>query len=502
LSSNISVRRTGLVVFSSRMVSVFTGLIFLLLMTHSLSVQQFGLWEVILDIVTFACYPAGLLVFWATREIARGRFLGRTAIWMNLAFSLFGLALYFLFSFVSAARVESSLDSLLLAILLVPIGYWNQAANAVVSGHRPIVAGYSVIASEVCKLAVAFPALLVFHIGIDGVIVSVMAANVAQAATSTFMTRDADALPFDVAAGKSWLARSWLPSLTSLPYVLGVADTYIASLAAGNTTLVGYYQAAFAVATIAGYSFYLASALYPLLLRGGSDELTAATLDLTLLFGVPMAVGAAALAKPILYVLRPTYTEASTALTILAFAALVNSVSLILDQNLMGRDKVDVDEKATFRRYVGSAIFFVSIVDLATALAYLVSIYLVVALGTAGGWTIPRVIEVWAVAQLAVFSAFASIKVRRGRRSGRLVVARSLVNYIIGSALMGAFLAIAAHFADYSLGTLPFAAELLAVGATGVAIYVAYVLYTEPSVRRLARVVLRPVLGRRATSDE
>ncbi|MDA4122305.1 MAG: hypothetical protein OK456_03890, partial [Thaumarchaeota archaeon] len=348
MSSKISVRRTGLVVFSSRMFSVVTGLVFLLLMTRSLTTSEFGLWEVILDIVTFACYPAGLIVFWATRDIARGRLLGRTAIWMNLAFSAFGLCLYAVFSVLSAARVSASWETLSLAILLVPIGYWNQAANAVVSGHNPIVAGYSVISSEACKMAVAVPALLVLHSGISGVIISVIVANLAQAGTSTYLTRDADILPFDRAAGMSWLSRWWLPSLTALPYVLGVADTYIASLASGGTSLVGYYQAAFAVATISGYSFYLASALYPLLLRGGTDELTSATLDLTLLFGIPMAVGAAALAKPILFVLKPTYTLASTALTILAFSALVYSVSLIIDQNLMGRDKVDADDKATF----------------------------------------------------------------------------------------------------------------------------------------------------------
>src|SRR5271169_5620837 len=101
------------------MISVFTGLIFLLLMTHSLSTTEFGLWEVILDIVTFACYPAGLIVFWATRDIARGRLLGRTAIWMNLAFSLFGLCLYAVFSVLSAARVSASWETLSLAILLV-----------------------------------------------------------------------------------------------------------------------------------------------------------------------------------------------------------------------------------------------------------------------------------------------------------------------------------------------------------------------------------------------
>jgi len=496
LTSNISVRRTGLVVFAARMMSVFTGLLFLLLMTHNLSPEQFGLWEVILDIITFACYPAGLLVFWATREIARGRLLGRTAIWMNMAFSLFGLGLYILFALLSATRVQSSFETLLLAILLVPVGYWNQAANAVVNGHRPIAAGYAVIASEACKLIVAVPALALLHLGIGGVVASIMAANVAQAATSTYMTRDADTLPFDATAMKGWVRLSWLPSLTALPYVLGVADTYIASLVAGGTLLVGYYQAAFAVATIAGYSFYLAAALYPLLLRGGSDELTAATLDLTLLFGVPMAVGAAALARPILYSFRPAYVGGSTALAILAIAALVSSLSLIMDQNLMGRERVDLDEKATFRGYVGSAIFFVSVVDLATAVAYLSSVFLVVSVGLAEHWSDPSILDAWAVAQLCIFAFFMLVKFNRARRSFRLAVTRSVTNYVIGSALMGAFLVVLAHFANYGMPTPEFAVEVLGFALAGLGIYVLYLMVAEPTARRLVKIVLGPLIGR------
>ena len=496
MSANISLRKTGLVVFSSRMISVFTGLVFLLLMTHSLSIKEFGLWEVILDIITFACYPAGLMVFWATREIARGRLLGKTAIGMNLASSLFGIILYVVFSLVSASRLQSNFETLLLAVLLVPIGYWNQAANAVVSGHNPIVAGYSVLASEASKLTVAFPALLVLHAGIGGVVVSIMAANGAQAATSTYLTRDADQLQFDAAKARSWLAMSWIPSLTTLPYVLGVADTYIASLAASGTTLVGYYQAAFAVATIAGYSFFLATALYPLLLRGASDELTAATLDLTLLFGLPMAVGAAILARPILYLLKPAYTEVSMALTILAFSALVYSVSLILDQNLMGRDRVDVDERAGVKHYLGSSIFFVATVDIATAVTYLISVYLVITLGLSAGWSTVSIIEAWASAQLVVFSCYAAVKINRARTLGRLVVGRSLVNYAIGSGIMAAFLVVVDRYFDFSLSTLAIAAELTLASLAAVGIYLAYVLATEHSVRRLVSSVLRPITGR------
>ena len=181
------------------------------------------------------------------------------------------------------------------------------------------------MASEVCKLAFAYPLLIVFHVGIDGVIVALMAANFAQAATSTALARGALQMPFDPEAGRRWLRRSWLPSLSTLPYILGVADTFIASLVAGGTTTVGFYQAAFSVATLAGYSYFLGAALYPLLLRGGagSEDLPTITLDLSLLFGIPMAVGAAVLAKPILFVLNPKYVQSTTALEILAFAALV-----------------------------------------------------------------------------------------------------------------------------------------------------------------------------------
>src|SRR5271157_2722559 len=242
MAKQISVRRTGFTVFSFRLVSVFTGLIFLLMMTRTLSTAQFGLWEVVLDLVTFASYPAGLLVYWATRDIARGRMLGKTALGMNLVLSLLGMVLYVGLSFFTGGRVgQSDLMTFLLAIFLVPIGYWNQAANSIVSGYNPIVQGYSTMASEISKLAFAYPLLIVFHVGIDGVILSLMAANFAQAATSTFLARGALALRFDPEAGRRWVRRSWLPSLSTLPYVLGVADTFVATLAVGGTTTVGLY---------------------------------------------------------------------------------------------------------------------------------------------------------------------------------------------------------------------------------------------------------------------
>jgi O-antigen/teichoic acid export membrane protein len=505
MTKQISVRRTGFVVFSFRIVSIFTGLAFLLMMTRTLSTAQFGLWEVVLDLVTFASYPAGLLVYWATRDIARGRMLGKTALGMNLALSALGMVLYVGFSYVTGGRVgQSDLMTFLLAIFLVPIAYWNQAGNAIVQGYDPIVQGYSTIASEIAKLAFAFPLLIVFHVGIDGVIVALMAANFTQAATSTFLARGALELPFDPAVGRRWIRRSWLPSLSTLPYVLGVADTFVATLAAGGTITVGYYQAAFAVASLAGYSFYLGAALYPLLLRGGagSEELPTTILDLSLLFGIPMAVGAAALAKPILFVLSPRslyYVESSTALMILAFAALVNATAMILDQVLAGRETIDADESAGFRHFVHSNLFFVFLVNIGNTAIYVSSVFAIVSLGTSSGAPASNTIDLWAAAQLIVFSTFVAARVVRIRKSGKLSLRPSFLKYVAGSAIMAVFFVVARGALDYASEGFEFTGELAVIGLIGVGIYFAFLFATERNFRRLVRVVLRPLIGRGAT---
>jgi O-antigen/teichoic acid export membrane protein len=492
LGSQISLRRTGLVVFGARIASIFTGLVFLVMMTRTLSAQQFGLYEVITDLVAFAAYPAGLVAFWATRDIARGKMFGRTAIALNILLSALGIVIYLALSYLSSSRIPSAnLMTLLFAVLLVPVSYFNQAANSVVAGHRPVVLGYAVIFSEAAKLLVAYPLLIVFKVGIDGVILAVMVANLAQGVSSALLAGDAISSPVNIEQGRRWLTHSWLPMLTSLPLMLSVADTFIASLTDANTVLVGHYQAAFSVASLAGYSLYLASAMYPLLLKGGSDEVTAMTLDLALAFGIPMAAGAALLATPILHILSPTYLDASTALGILAIAALVNTVSSVFDQTLVGKDRVDVDESAKFSDYLRSSILFVAVVDLALAATYLFSVYLTTTYGLRAGLSIGATLDVWALAQLGVFTFFIFVKAARIRKVGKLIIPRSIGYYVVGAGIMAIVLRLLEPFILYHQGTFFLAFELVLVSGIGLAAYGGFVLALDKDLRDFARRALK-----------
>jgi O-antigen/teichoic acid export membrane protein len=496
VGAQISLRRTGLVVFAARIASIFSGLVFLVMMTRSLTPQQFGLYEVIVDIVAFAAYPAGLVAFWATRDIARGKMYGKTALVLNVLLSALGVAIYIGLSYFSAARIPSAnISTLFFAVLLVPVAYFNQAANAVVAGHRPVVLGYAVIFSEVAKLAVAYPLLIVFKTGIDGVIVSVMVANLAQSIASVALAGGAASGPLNIEQGRKWLAHSWLPILSTLPVLLSIADTYVASVAASDTVLVGHYQAAFSVAALAGYSFYLASAMYPLLLKGSDYKVTAMTLDLALAFGIPMAVGAAVLATPILHLLNPQYLDASTALAILALAALCNTVTSVFDAVLLGKDRVDVDESAKLRDYLRSSILFVAKVNLALGAVYVVAVYVSVAGGLLTGLSDPTTLDVWAAAQLGIFIVSILVKARRIRKTDSLVVPRSVGYYVMGAGIMAALLYSIQRFVAYSGGTLFLTLELVVLCAVGAGVYGAFVLALDRTLRNFLRRALKETFG-------
>src|SRR5208337_2143857 len=99
--------------------------------TRWLAPGQLGLWEVVIDLVTFSSYPIGIVAYWATRDIARGRLVGRTALASGAAMSGLGLLLYFFLSFVTSSSLPASFLPFLLGSLLVPLSYWSQVTTSI-----------------------------------------------------------------------------------------------------------------------------------------------------------------------------------------------------------------------------------------------------------------------------------------------------------------------------------------------------------------------------------
>jgi hypothetical protein len=266
-----------------------------------------------------------------------------------------------------------------------------------------------------------------------------LASYATQGVATTLFTRQALINPLELETGKRWIRESWVPVIYTLAAQISSADTVAASAVAGYT-LAGYYQASFQIGSLVGYAGYLTYALYPLLLRGGSEEAPDTTLDLILLFGIPMAAGVVALAPQLLSVLSTAYVSAgnnvSPALATIGVAALVSAISGFFDSIILAKERADLEETRSFSTYMRSGFSFVSKVNIAVAVVYIISVVSAARLGVLGWLGLSNVVLLWAGFQLTIWTAGAAIKLRRVRRVAKLSFPREALNYLVVAAAM------------------------------------------------------------------
>jgi len=460
-----------------------------------------GLWEVIVDLVTFAAYPAGIVTYWATRDVARGRMVGRTALVFGMLLSGGGLVIYAAFALVTYSSLATSILPFLLAVLLVPLSYWSAVVNAILQGHRPGAYGYSLILSEFAKLGIAYTTLYALKMGILGVILALITAYFVQSIVSSFFIWSTTKESASFSLAKRWTKLAWVPSFNSLYVMIAVADTYVASLGFG-TAIAGYYQVAFVVASVVGYSSGLAFALYPLLLRGGGERLPRITMEFSLLFSIPMAVGSLVLAEPMLFLFRKIYVPGALGLEILSVMFVFTTISGIIDQTLLGTERVDESSKASFHDFFRSNLLFVPIMNLSFACTYLAALYLSLYYSFSSGLSTSATVALWASVELLATVAFMLLKALRARHYARLLPGVSVFYYLVAASVMGLII----HFlsgvmVNPSLSTIAYGAQILGLALVGSAIYFSVVFALDRKFRAMVHQILeRFRLGERLSS--
>jgi O-antigen/teichoic acid export membrane protein len=493
LATSYGLRSTGLLVFGGRIFSAFTGLAFNVMIAGWLSPSGFGTWEVIVTLVTFSAYPVGVVGYWATREVARGSMVGRTALIVGGLLSFMGLALYFGFTSVTYSRIASPVAPFLVGALLVPLSYWSGTSNSLVQGYRPGAYSYALVISEVAKLCVAYEVLYVLKLGIEGVILALSVAYLVQAAVGTYLVRPTVSERFDGSQARRWSRLAWLPAVSYLPGVIAVADTFVAAVGFG-TTNVGYYQVAFTIASVVGYSTFLAFSLYPLLLRGGNERLPGLSIEFSLLFALPMAVGCVVLAGPIMLLFGGRYLPGVTGLEILGVTFVFTTVSSILDQTLLGIERVDLADKPGFRALARSNLLFVPMVNIAYGVSYVAGLYLALSYASSQGYSPSSTVALWAAVQFVSTVAFMLVKVRRAGRHAKLVPGRSVLWYLVASAAMGAVVSLSSGtVAPQTAGTLAYGSRLLVLGVLGAAVYFGVLFVVDAKFRGMARSLLQKI---------
>ncbi len=144
--SGIRVTYAGLISLSIRLSSIITGLVFTLIVTRQLSIEEFGTWGLINGLLVYAVVVHPIITYWATREGARGEDSGRMVLLSSSGFSIIGLTIYLILAFFVSLESNASFDILIFAAILIPVIFIKDSLTAINLGHRPQSVSYGFLA--------------------------------------------------------------------------------------------------------------------------------------------------------------------------------------------------------------------------------------------------------------------------------------------------------------------------------------------------------------------
>ena len=436
--SDIRLRYTGFINFAAQILSIATGLLFVVTVTRNLSTTDFGAWQNIGDLLGYATILSGVVPFSVIRHAARGHTDAiKTGIVANTLLSLPITGVFALFSFFFASLVDSNPLYYQAASLHVIMFYVLPAIQNAVQARKPHALGYGTAVYELAKVSIGVFLVAYLQTGLVGAIVAVVIAQVAM--TAFYLISIREYLHGQI----NWsYLRSWWK--TSFVVIYGTVGNRLLSLGMillillWGTAARAYVGAAVTFAVIISYSTTLATGLYPKLLAKPDSETVESALRLVLLFAVPMFGGILILSGQLLTVLRIDYAMASIVLYVYAIAYLLDSLGTALDTVILATEYIDMSSEITFWQLMRSKLFFLPTLTYVSGTLYLAVLVVLLRFSASGP------IQAAMYTGLAYVSAIVPVFIIRYRTAKKslpfIFPVGNLVRYALATILMMALL--------------------------------------------------------------
>lgn len=348
--------------FAAKLLSVATGMAFVLMITRTTTELQYGIWLNVNDVFSYFTLLAGALPFWTMRFVARKQEgASKTGVVTNLLISVLATVIYLpMVSVITSALNVSEAYMVLYFLASAQIIEYHliSALEACLQATRPQAVGYGLLLSEVFKVALGFTLIMKLQQGLLGAMLSIIAALAIQTAYYFKLTAHEFGQSVRWSYVKEWVKGS-LANIYNLVGIRIAASIFILLFVYGGEAARSYYGAASAIANVISYSYFLSFALYPKLLAEQSLRDITTSLKMVLMFAIPMTVGALAMPDSYLIILKGVYLVATPVLLLLAINAFTLTMSHFFSSILFGVERLDEKAKISLRELVKSRLFLV-----------------------------------------------------------------------------------------------------------------------------------------------
>ncbi|MFW9929362.1 MAG: hypothetical protein ACFFD1_08225 [Candidatus Thorarchaeota archaeon] len=468
----IRVTYSGLISFGINLISIITGMVFVLIVTRNLSASEFGTWGLINGIIIYATVINPIITYWVTREIARGERSAKTAIYSSSAFAFPAVIIYLIVAYFTGIQSDADLNTILFAVILVPVMIFNNTLSAINLGKNPQATSYGVLIFEIVKIPAVLFFIYFFRFGVEGAILASFAAYLASISIQTFYAKDQLRSHFQKEYFFKWIRLFWLPTYRRLPPLLHLSDVVIFSIITGSVVGVAYYSAARTIGMLVNNVRGFSKGLYPKLLETEKQEFLQENLIKLFYFAFPLTAFSITFAKPGLFALNPIYLDAAPFVIFISIRMFLNTLNRMLFESILGLEKIDKNPQSTFRDYIKSKLFWYPTLDLVRHGTYLGILASLLFILSKTDSTLDLVLY-WVIIYLAVEIPLSVYIIRLVKKSFTLKIDKnSMIKYLVTSiCIFGLIGTVMEENLEYKNSIFEFIPSVLIFGIIGIAGY-------------------------------
>ena len=375
--SEIRTTYSGLLTMIMGLSSIVLGLMFVLIITRTLSSEDYGTWGLISGLFVYGLIFDHVFTFWAVRNSARGIESNRTSIISSALFSTFGVVIYIIATFVVVNEVESNTDVVFFGAILIPLIFVNRVLTSIVSGWKPHLAAFGMLVFTSFEFLAALIFVYFLTMNVIGIIISVVIAYVISNSLLLFSIRNKIKHKFQFHFLKNWLKLSWLPMYPTIGNSLLLIDITIFTVITGSVVGISFWSAAMVISKLVESSGSFSGPVYAKLLQEDNHSYVSENLNYFIYFGILFTALSITFAKPGLFILNPIYEIASPIVIILSVKIFFQTLTSINLTFLMGKEKVDIKHNVSFNDYLKSKLFYVPTFLLINSVSYVVILAIV-----------------------------------------------------------------------------------------------------------------------------
>jgi len=465
-------------------------MIFILIVTRSLTPEELGTWGLIGGLVTYVIILEPMISYWSTREIARGTESGKTAVLSSGIFSIVGILAFLVIAFFVSEPTDTNVDILFFGALMIPFSFLNRTLSAIAIGWKPHVNSYGMLIFDIVKIPAAIIFVYFMELGVYGAILSLIMAYIPSIIFLAITSRSKLQKAFNKDYLKNWLKRAWLPSYIKSTNIV-VLDVLVFSLLTGSVVGLAYWVAALTIGTAVRHSGQITRAVYPKLLSGGPKEHLQSNLMKLFLFLFPFSAISIAFAKPALFVINPIYDIAVLVVVFITIRTSVKIIGSAFASSLQGIETVDT-KQSTLKDYLKSNLFYLPTIRLIRRGVYLGSLVVGLLILIQSDASLMDLVIYWSIIGTLTQIPFTIYFYYLARKQFPLSLdIIAIMKYLVISiGVFGGVCLLMDEFLEYEPEILEFLPNLIPFLILGVSAYFGLTYLTDKATRKLFKAII------------